>query len=89
LPPLRAQPVSGRVCVSDLEEDGRQSSVSLDKKTLLDSLDARARLSFFRSEYVNAEQMFRKQIELASELSDAFEFVKANYFLGLTLANLG
>ena len=66
-----------------------QSSLSLDKKTLLDSLDARARLSFFRSEYVNAEQMFRKQIELASELSDAFEFVKANYFLGLTLANLG
>ena len=33
--------------------------------------------------------MFRKQIELAFELSDAFEFVKANYFLGLTLANLG
>jgi len=33
--------------------------------------------------------MFRKQIELALELSDAFEFVKANYFLGLTLANLG
>ena len=49
----------------------------------------RARLSFFRSEYEDAEQMFREQIELAFELSDAFEFVKANYFLGLTLANLG
>ena len=66
-----------------------QCSLSLDKKTLLDSLDARARLSFFRSEYEDAEQMFRKQIELASELSDAFEFVKANYFFALTLANLG
>jgi tetratricopeptide (TPR) repeat protein len=66
-----------------------ECSLSLDKKTLLDSLDARARLAFFRSEYEYAEQMFRKQIHLASELSDAFEFVKANYFLGLTLANLG
>ncbi len=66
-----------------------QCSLSLDRKTLLDSLDVRARLSFFRSEYEAAEQMFRKQIELAFELSDAFEFVKANYFLGLTLANLG
>ncbi len=66
-----------------------QCSLSLDRKTLLDSLDVRARLSFFRSEYADAEQMFRKQIELAFELSDAFEFVKANYFLGLTLANLG
>ena len=66
-----------------------QCSLSLDRKTLLDSLDVRARLSFFRSEYEDAEQMFRKQIELAFELSDAFEFVKANYFLGLTLANLG
>jgi tetratricopeptide (TPR) repeat protein len=66
-----------------------QCSLSLDRKTLFDILDLRARLSFFRSEYEDAEQMFRKQIELASELSDAFEFVKANYFLGLTLANLG
>ncbi len=66
-----------------------QYSLSLDKKTLLDSLDVRARLSFFRSEYEDAEQMFRKQIELAFELSDGFEFLKANYFLGLTLANLG
>jgi DNA-binding winged helix-turn-helix (wHTH) protein/tetratricopeptide (TPR) repeat protein len=66
-----------------------QYSLSLDKKTLLDSLDIRARLSFFRSEYEEAEQMFRKQSELAFEISDAFEFVKANYFLGLTLANLG
>ena len=66
-----------------------QCSPSLDRKTLLDSLDVRARLSFFRSEYEDAEQMFRKQIELALELDDAFEFVKANYFLGLTLANLG
>jgi tetratricopeptide (TPR) repeat protein len=66
-----------------------QCSLSLDRKTLLDSLDVRGRLSFFRSEYEEAEQMFRKQIELALELSDAFEFVKTNYFLGLTLANLG
>jgi DNA-binding winged helix-turn-helix (wHTH) protein/tetratricopeptide (TPR) repeat protein len=66
-----------------------QCSLSLDKKTLLDSLDVRARLSFFRSEYEDAEHMFRKQIELALELGDAFEFMKANYFLGLTLANLG
>ncbi len=66
-----------------------QCSLSLDRKTLLDSLDVRARLSFFHSEYEDAEQMFGKQIELAFELSDAFEFVKANYFLGLTLANLG
>ncbi len=66
-----------------------QCSLSLDRKTLFDILDLRARLSFFRSEYEDAEQMFRKQIELAFELNDAFEFVKANYFLGLTLANLG
>ena len=66
-----------------------QCSLSLDKKTLLDSLDVRARLFFFRSEYEDAEQMFRKQIELAFELGDTFEFLKANYFLGLTLANLG
>ncbi|HEX4170286.1 MAG TPA: hypothetical protein VHZ55_32875 [Bryobacteraceae bacterium] len=66
-----------------------QSSLSLDRKTLLDGLDVRARLYFFRSEYEDAEQMFRKQIELALDLSDAFEFVKTNYFLGLTLANLG
>jgi DNA-binding winged helix-turn-helix (wHTH) protein/predicted ATPase len=66
-----------------------QCSLSLDRKTLLDSLDVRARLSFFRSEYEDAEHMFRKQIELAFELTDVFEFVKANYFLGLTLANLG
>jgi tetratricopeptide (TPR) repeat protein len=66
-----------------------QCSISLDRKTFLDSLDVRARLSFFRSEYEGAEQMFRKQIELAFELGDAFEFLKANYFLGLTLANLG
>ncbi|HEY7307657.1 MAG TPA: AAA family ATPase [Bryobacteraceae bacterium] len=66
-----------------------QCSLSLDRKTLLDSLDIRARLSFFRSEYDDAEQMFRQQIELAFELGDAFEYVKANYFLGLTLANLG
>lgn len=66
-----------------------QRSPSLDRKTLLDSLDVRARLSFFRSEYEDAEQIFRKQIELALELGGAFEFLKANYFLGLTLANLG
>jgi tetratricopeptide (TPR) repeat protein len=66
-----------------------QCSPSLDRKTLFDSLDVRARLCFFRSEYEDAEQMLRKQIELAYELSEAFEFLKANYFLGLTLANLG
>ncbi len=66
-----------------------QCSPSLDKETLLGVLDLGARLSFFRSEYEEAEQLFRKQIELASELSNAFELVKGNYFLGLTLANLG
>jgi tetratricopeptide (TPR) repeat protein len=66
-----------------------ECSSSLDKKTLLDSLDVRARLSFFRSEYEAAEQMFREKIDLGFELGDAFEFLKGNYFLGLTLANLG
>jgi hypothetical protein len=33
--------------------------------------------------------MFREQIELAFELGDSFELVRANYFLGLSLANLG
>jgi DNA-binding winged helix-turn-helix (wHTH) protein/tetratricopeptide (TPR) repeat protein len=66
-----------------------ECSSSLDKKTLLDSLDVRARLCFFRSEYEAAEQMFREKIDLAFALGDAFEVLKANYFLGLTLANLG
>jgi DNA-binding winged helix-turn-helix (wHTH) protein/predicted ATPase len=90
--PLMAQGhlASGDLCAAeDKLRTINQCSLSLDRKTLLDSLDVRARLSFFRSEYEDAEQMFRKRIDPAFELSDAFEFVKANYFLGLTLANLG
>jgi tetratricopeptide (TPR) repeat protein len=65
------------------------SSSPLDQRTLRGSLDVRARLSYFRSEYSDAEQMFRKNIDLAFALGDAFEFVKSSYFLGITLANLG
>jgi len=65
------------------------SSSPLDERTLQGSLDVRARLSYFRSEYADAEQMFRKNVDLAFALGDAFEFVKSSYFLGITLANLG
>jgi DNA-binding winged helix-turn-helix (wHTH) protein/predicted ATPase len=65
------------------------SSSPIDKRTLQESLDIRARLCYFRSEYADAEQMFRETIELAFNLGDAFEFLKSNYFLGITLANLG
>ena len=65
------------------------SSSPLDKRTLQDSLDVRTRLLYFRSEYAAAEQMFREKIDLARDLGDPFEFLKSNYFLGITLANLG
>jgi predicted ATPase len=47
-------------------------SSSLDKKALLDSLDVRARLAFFRSEYGDAEQMFREKLDLALDLGGSW-----------------
>jgi tetratricopeptide (TPR) repeat protein len=61
----------------------------VDKRTFLGVLDVRARLRFFQSEYVNAEKLFRETLDLSSELRDAFENLKAHFFLCLTLANLG
>jgi predicted ATPase/DNA-binding winged helix-turn-helix (wHTH) protein len=61
----------------------------VDKRTLLEVLDERARLRFFQSEYLDAEKMVRETLALASELGDGFEILKSHYFLTLTLANLG
>lgn len=61
----------------------------IDRRTLLGILDVRARLLFFRSEYAEAEKTFRETLSMASEVGDTFELLKAQYFLTLTLANLG
>jgi serine/threonine protein kinase len=85
----------GRLALGDLDDaEGEVTEVIersslVDKQTLLGVLDVRARLAYFRSEYCNAEKMFTETLSLASELGSAFELLTSNYFLSLTLANLG
>jgi tetratricopeptide (TPR) repeat protein len=85
----------GHLALGDLDEaeskfqEVIERASLVDKRTLLCVLDERARLGFFQSEYFNAEKMFRETLSLAFELGDAFEILKSQYFLTLTLANLG
>jgi tetratricopeptide (TPR) repeat protein len=66
-----------------------EHGAAVDKRTLLGVLDVGARIMFFRSEYREAEELFRENLRFASEVGDAFEILKSHYFLTLTLANLG
>jgi predicted ATPase/DNA-binding winged helix-turn-helix (wHTH) protein len=85
----------GHLALGELREaESKFQSVSeraseVDSSTLLGVLDVRARLHFFQSEYRTAESLFGRVLDLASELGNAFESLKAQFFLGITLANLG
>ena len=85
----------GDQALGALESAARRSqevidhAAMVDRRTLLGVLDVQARLRFFQSEYGIAERMFRDNLDLATELEDNFEMLKAQYFLSLTLANLG
>ena len=97
--PARLQAIAlmaqGHLALGDLDDAEKEfrdvivGASLVDRRTLLGVLDVRARLRYFQSEYGNAEKLFRETLNLASELGDAFEILKSQYFLTMTLANLG
>jgi tetratricopeptide (TPR) repeat protein len=85
----------GHLALGELDDAERESrevvgrASIVNKQTKVGVLDVRARLAYFQSEYFKAEKMFRETLNAASELGNAFEMLKSQYFLSLTLANLG
>jgi tetratricopeptide (TPR) repeat protein len=80
----------GELCEAENKSQSvNERAAEVDKSTLLGVMDVRARLHFFQSEYHAAENLFRQTLDLASELGNAFESLKAQFFLSITLANRG
>jgi len=59
------------------------------RRALLDGLAWRGQLYFFQSEYQCAEKVLREAVDLASEVRHGPLFFQAQFFLGLSLGNMG
>ena len=59
------------------------------RRALLDGLAWRGQLYFFQSEYQCAQEVLREALDLASELRHGPLFLQAQFFLGLSLGNMG
>jgi tetratricopeptide (TPR) repeat protein len=73
----------------NLEETIRVARALGDRRALLDGLAWRGQLHFFQTEYECAQKVLTEAIELASDLRDAPLLLQAQFFLGLSLGNLG
>jgi DNA-binding winged helix-turn-helix (wHTH) protein/predicted ATPase len=73
----------------NLEEIIRVARALGDRRALLDGLAWRGQLHFFQTEYECAQKVLTEAIELASDLRHAPLLLQAQFFLGLTLGNLG
>jgi DNA-binding winged helix-turn-helix (wHTH) protein/tetratricopeptide (TPR) repeat protein len=59
------------------------------RKALLDGLAWRGQLYFFQSEYERAEEVLLEALSLASELRHGPLLLQTQFFLGLSLGNMG
>ena len=59
------------------------------RRALLDALAWRGQLHFFQSEYECAQEVLREALDLAAELRHGPLFLQAQFFLGLSLGNMG
>jgi DNA-binding winged helix-turn-helix (wHTH) protein/tetratricopeptide (TPR) repeat protein len=73
----------------NLEEVIRIARALGDRRALLDGLAWRGQLHFFQTEYECAQKVLTEAIELASDLRHAPLLLQAQFFLGLSLGNLG
>jgi DNA-binding winged helix-turn-helix (wHTH) protein/tetratricopeptide (TPR) repeat protein len=73
----------------NLEEIIRVARALGDKRALLDGLAWRGHLHFFQTEYDCAQELLTEAIELASDLRHGPLLLMAQFFLGLSLGNLG
>jgi DNA-binding winged helix-turn-helix (wHTH) protein/tetratricopeptide (TPR) repeat protein len=60
-----------------------------DRRALLDGLAWRGQLHFFQSEYECAREVLLQALDLASDLRHGPLLLQAQFFLGLSLANMG
>jgi DNA-binding winged helix-turn-helix (wHTH) protein/tetratricopeptide (TPR) repeat protein len=60
-----------------------------DKRALLDALAWRGQLHFFQSEYERAREVLLEALDLASALRHGPLLLQAQFFLGLSLGNMG
>jgi DNA-binding winged helix-turn-helix (wHTH) protein/tetratricopeptide (TPR) repeat protein len=73
----------------NLEETIRVARALGARRALLDGLAWRGQLHFFQSEYECAQELLTEAIELASDLRHGPLLLQAQFFLGLSLGNLG
>ena len=59
------------------------------RRALLDGLAWRGQLYFFQSEYECAQEVLRETLDLASDLRHGPLLLQAQFFLGLSLGNMG
>jgi DNA-binding winged helix-turn-helix (wHTH) protein/tetratricopeptide (TPR) repeat protein len=73
----------------NLEEIIRVARALDDRRALLDGLSWRGQLYFFQSEYECAREVLLQALELASDLRHGPLLLQTQFFLGLSLANMG
>ena len=73
----------------NLDEIIRIARTLGDKKALLDALAWRGQLYFFQSEYECARKVLSEALDLASDLRHGPLLLQTQFFLGLSLGNMG